>query len=58
LQRSPYNPDRAAAVIVSVVYVAKGCINPPYGESFIGSYVLGVGFTFNNTGKSGVSNVI
>jgi hypothetical protein len=78
----------AAAVIVSVVHVAKGNVAPPYvldgrpvdaitaflfyaggdedpatlqanaGKSFIGSYVLGMGFTFDDTDKSGTASPI
>lgn len=78
----------AAAVIVSVVHVAKGDMtgrcdldgrsaeritaflfhtggdNDPSplrangGRSFIGSYVLGMGFTFDDTDKSGVASPI
>ncbi|HXG70835.1 MAG TPA: DNA methyltransferase [Gemmatimonadaceae bacterium] len=76
----------AAAVIVSVVHVAKGELAGPFtldarrvelitaflfhtgadddpsdllansGKSFIGSYVLGMGFTFDDTDKTGVAN--
>lgn len=78
----------AAAVIVSVVHVAKGALLRPFvldgrevdaitaflfhtggdddparlkanaDKSFQGSIVLGMGFTFDNTDKSGVANPI
>jgi len=74
-----------AAVVVSLVHIAKGQIPPPYlldnkdvpiitsylfhagghdnpaglhandGKSFIGSYVLGMGFTFDDTDTKGVA---
>ena len=75
-----------AAVVVSVVHVAKGFIAPPYqlgnrtvdlisaylfhaggnedpgrlednaNKSFIGNYLLGMGFTFDDTDTSGVAS--
>lgn len=75
-----------AAVVVSIVNVAKGSAKLPYeldgdptwnisaylfhagghedpirlranaGKSFIGSYILGMGFTFDDTDKHGVAN--
>jgi len=77
-----------AAVVVSVVHVAKGVMAGPFdldgksvpiitaylfhagghenptvlraneGKSFIGSYVLGMGFTFDDTDTKGVANPI
>jgi hypothetical protein len=79
-------PGAAAAVIVSVVHVARGLVPGPCdldgrlvdkitaflfhagsdddptvlaanaGKSFIGSYVLGMGFTFDDTDKNGAAN--
>jgi hypothetical protein len=76
----------AAAVVVSVVWVMKGTLPPPFdldgksvpiitaflfhdgghenptvlaanaGKSFIGSYVLGMGFTFDDTDKKRIAN--
>ena len=84
--RRRYKWPGAAAVVVSVVWVAKGTLPGPFdldgksvnlitaylfhdgghenpavlaanaGKSFIGSYVLGMGFTFDDTDKKGVAN--
>ena len=86
--RRRYKWPGQAAVVVSVVHVAKGPMEGPYeldgetvplisaylfhagghddpaklrdndGKSFIGSYVLGMGFTFDDTDKDGVANPI
>jgi hypothetical protein len=86
--RRRYKWPGQAAVVVSVVHVAKGPIPGPYlldgkevplitaylfhaggyenpatlkanaNKSFIGSYVLGMGFTFDDTDKDGVANPI
>jgi hypothetical protein len=77
-----------AAVVVSIVHVARGPMNGPYSldgkdvplitaylfhagghdnpaalrananKSFIGSYVLGMGFTFDDSDRDGVANPI
>jgi hypothetical protein len=84
--RRRYKWPGQAAVVVSVVHVAKGSLPGPYeldgrpaplitaylfhagghenpatlkanaDKSFIGSYVLGMGFTFDDTDKDGVAN--
>lgn len=84
--RRRYKWPGEAAVVVSVVWVAKGSLPGPYdldgtpvdritaylfhdgghedpavlsnnaGKSFIGSYVLGMGFTFDDTDKKGVAS--
>ncbi len=86
--RRRYKWPGQAAVVVSVVHVAKGSVAGPIeldgkpaeritaylfhaggnddpaqltanaGKSFIGSYVLGMGFTFDDTDKDGVANPI
>jgi hypothetical protein len=86
--RRRYKWPGLAAVVVSVVHVAKGNLPGPYilddkevpittaylfhagghddpaklkaneRMSFIGSYVLGMGFTFDDTDKDGVANSI
>ncbi len=86
--RRRYKWPGEAAVVVSVVHIAKGDLPGPYrldgravpiitaflfhdggdddpqplaanaNKSFIGSYVLGMGFTFDDTDKKGVANPI
>lgn len=84
--RRRYKWVGTAAVVVSVVWVAKGTLPPQFdldglsvpiitaylfhdgghenpalleanvGKSFIGSYVLGMGFTFDDKDKKGIAN--
>jgi hypothetical protein len=86
--RRRYRWIGAAAVVVSVVWIAKGNIAEPFdldgqpvaiitahlfhdgghenpavlevnsGKSFIGSFILGMGFTFDDSDKKGIANPI
>ncbi len=61
-QPGPFDLDgRAVPVITAYLFHAGGHENPAIlrpneNRSFIGSYVLGMGFTFDDTDKNGVAN--
>ncbi len=58
----PYHLDgRAVPLITAYLFHAGGHDDPAKleaneGKSFVGSYVLGMGFTFDDTAKDGVAN--
>jgi hypothetical protein len=86
--RKRYKWPGQAAVVVSIINMARGPVSPPYlldeqpvplitaylfaagghdsptvlqanaGKSFVGSYVLGMGFTFDDTDTKGVASPI